>query len=221
MANLGENLGPIWPTVASAVESTILFYKMESLTCTRARIATRLEETKAHLERYRDMAEEPPTTPNEEEMVSALQQQRHEYRQSISEVHVTRAWLNGARARRIEALKRGDKRRTLAAIKECRKARAALSKRAQNAITNEYRVDATSQEINMSGVHSFMAAMAPIRIVDLEEEIKGLDQTLREIDTILARPKKKKTATDSATEVLESRTDPCVVDLTAEEELSE
>jgi hypothetical protein len=190
---------------------------MEKLTCTRARIATRLEETKAQLERYRDMAEEPPTTPNEEEMASALRQQRHEYRQSISEVRVTQAWMHGARARRIEALKRGDKRRTLSAIKECRRARAALSKRARDAITNEYRVDATSQEMNMSGVNSFMAAMAPIRIVDLEEEIKGLDQTLRDIDTILARPKKKKVTTDKS----ESKTDPCVVDLTAEEELSE
>jgi phage shock protein A len=111
----------------------------------------------------------------------------------------------------MEALKRGDKRRTLSAIKECRRARAALSKRARDAITNEYRVDATTQEINMSGVNSFMAAMAPMRIVDLEEEIKGLDQTLRDIDTILARPKKKKATTDES--------DACIVDLSSAEEV--
>jgi len=177
-------------------------------------VATRLEETRAQLERYRDMAEEPPSTPNEEEMASVLKERREEYRKSISEVQVTRAWMHGARGRRMEAFARGDTRRTLSAIKECRKARAALSKRAQDAIIQEYRVEATSQEINMRGVNNFMAAMAPMRISDLEEEIKGLDQTVREIDTILARPKKKK-------EIPTSRTDVGIVDLTTADEVIE
>ena len=185
---------------------------MESLKDMKERLSKQREERRTRLLELKAIVDNAVELPPPENMDRCVRDRYKEYRQSQERLQWTEMWWERARSRKMEALRPGNNKepgKVLSAIKESRRAEKKRDERRLDAISSAYRVDGAVSERNMRDVIVWQQAMAPMRIDELEKEIKGLDATIRDVERIINRPKNDRLIHDTGP----NKNAPDIVDL--------
>lgn len=158
---------------------------MESLTCTQERLLKLREEKRSWLERLRELERDTSQLPTEQSLDKQVFERKKEYYQSTSEARAVETQWNRWHRHKMDALEKGRPGHALSAVRKCRRMRHLVSSTKQDAITKEYRLRSAMSEQASRGVKAFWHSVAPVRIKEVEAELRGLDETLRDIDAIL------------------------------------
>lgn len=156
---------------------------METIDDIKRRVETTLEEKEARVSRLREILNS-PDPPKEDDIEKEMQYSKRVY--SIVKNKRTREEqaLCQMMGDSSEALRKGDFGAWLRSKRRIRDKRKEVSSLGVKMVTMKGRMEECISHTRFGPVTTFMKAMAPLRLKELEEEMDGARQTLRDIDQI-------------------------------------
>lgn len=148
-----------------------------------------MEERQTRLLELRAMLDDEAELPSPQILDQDVSDRTKAYQKSQERLQWTERWWERAKRWKMDALSgTKDPWKALSAIKESRRAEQQRNERRIEAVSSSYRVDEAMSQRKMRDVIAWQQAMAPMRIEELEQEIKALEGTIRDVDRIMCRP---------------------------------